>query len=958
MLKVRWRMFFLVTLIVGLWGGAATTGVAAPLPPGMRLLRADPTSLAVEWIAPPVEVRPLDDGTVEVVAEGYSKTSQPGAPILPFASTLIALPPGASPHLRVLSVEEITQPLPAPVALAPRPEGVIRDPQGQPIGGAFAPAYRAKGQTTTPSPAVLEEIGVARGVRLARLTFYPARPEGDRLRIVRRLEAEIRWSGRKETLLAAASDPLLNLISHQVLNPQEAIPVSSPAGPAVLQSAGSGAPTAFIEVNTPGLYRVTHDDVAAFGFSGANPQNLRLFQGSQEVTGEWEGDDDTSFESGESLLFYAEPRFSRWTDVDVYRLVADTVPGQRMTSRSADPTGLSAGAPWVKQVAEENHIYTPDCFCGHLPAGRDGDRWTWKHLRRPDLATASFSIQTPAVSATWPASATLWLIGYTDVSANPDHRVDITLNGTSLGRVEWDGKTAVADTLSIPAGVLKSGGNTLSLNLPGITGVGVEGAWLDAFAVRYARSAAAVGNFVRFAGETGQQAYTVGLSNVSNLQAYDITDPLHPQRLTDVQVNGNAVTVSDPPAGGPRRYIVANANSVQRPVRIRAGYPAGSSNGADLLIITHPTFADALTPLVNLRQSQGLSTAVVNVLGIYDDWGDGRPDPEAIRAFIVEAYNSWNPRPAYVLLVGNGSFDPRRYQTGSPPTYIPPYLADVDPWAGETAADNRYVCVDGNDTLPDLAIGRLPVETVAEVQAVVDKILTYETDPLPGGWNANVILVADDADAAGNFVNSSDAHAAANVTSTSTVIRRYCTGLLPYADDCPTQERNPLRSALLSNWDQGGLLVQFTGHSSWQQWAAEWFFHLDDLAGLHNDRRWPIVVEMTCFTSTFHRPEPTLDASLVRLPGGGAVATWGPTGLGVSTGHGKLDEGFFQAVFADNADTVSQAALAGKVALAATGQNLDLLDTFTLLGDPATRFNRTIVPWQNQVHLPIILRSK
>ena len=38
------------------------------------------------------------------------------------------------------------------------------------------------------------------------------------------------------------------------------------------------------------------------------------------------------------------------------------------------------------------------------------------------------------------------------------------------------------------------------------------------------------------------------------------------------------------------------------------------------------------------------------------------------------------------------------------------------------------------------------------------------------------------------------------------------------------------------------------------------------------------------------------------------------------------------------------------------GQNLDLLDTFTLLGDPALRLNRTIIPWTSQTYLPIAIR--
>ena len=144
---------------------------------------------------------------------------------------------------------------------------------------------------------------------------------------------------------------------------------------------------------------------------------------------------------------------------------------------------------------------------------------------------------------------------------------------------------------------------------------------------------------------------------------------------------------------------------------------------------------------------------------------------------------------------------------------------------------------------------------------------------LQGASAEGDVVVGIDADTAGNFSSSSEAHAAAHVTSPFTAIKHYCVGSSSQQSDCPAQERDALYSTLFSDWNRGGLLLQFTGHSSWQQWAIERFFHLDDLDGLNNDRRWPIVVEMTCFTSTFHRPEPTLDASLVRLSGGGVVAT-------------------------------------------------------------------------------------
>ncbi|RMF27671.1 MAG: hypothetical protein D6759_17300, partial [Chloroflexi bacterium] len=443
-----------------------------------------------------------------------------------------------------------------------------------------------------------------------------------------------------------------------------------------------------------------------------------------------------------------------------------------------------------------------------------------------------------------PATLTLWLLGYTDVSANPDHRVAVALNGASLGSTTWDGKRAITATFAITSGLLQSEVNTLTLTLPGLSGVTVEGAWIDAFALRYAHATTVTGSALTFEGRSGRWAYTLALTDTTGLRAYDVTDPQHPRRLTGLAVAGNSVTLGDPPEGGPRRYLLLNASGLRHPRRIRAREPlllSGDLTGADLLVVTHPDFADALTPLLTLRRSQGLSVTVVSVLGLYDTYGDGRPDPQAIRAFIAEAYATWTPRPVYVLLVGDGSFDPRRYRTDSPSTLIPPYLADADPWAGEVAADNRYVTVDGDDHLPDLLLGRLPVKTTTEAQTVVEKIVQYESHPFPGGWNANVLLVADDADEAGDFAASSETYAASYVTAPFTVTRRYCAGSADHLSDCSSQETTAIHTALLADWGRGALLVQFTGHSSWQQWAAERFFHLDDLPALDNDRRLPLV---------------------------------------------------------------------------------------------------------------------
>jgi hypothetical protein len=827
------------------------------------------------------------------------------------------------------------------------------------MGGAFAP-----GSPSTPLWAAhedvvtLQDIGVVRGVRLARLAFYPVHGVEPDWRLTTHMRVAVNFN----TVLSSripippnVADPLLASVLGMVVNPTQVrifnrAPVRSDDFSRPQQNATDPV-TAAIEVNTPGLTALTYESLAGISFpvTTINPAHLHLSRAGNEIAVQWEGDEDALFEPGERLLFYAEPRFSRWATSDVYFLTEDSTPGQRMASRSAAPSGLPPGSAGVRQFVETNALYTPQCYCGSVPAGRDGDHWTWDALHWPDRAALSFPFLLPTVNASQPATLTVWLIGYTDVLAAPDHRVEVSLNGATLGHAEWEGKQAITAALAITPGLLTDGVNTLALTLPGLPGIFVEGAWLDVFSIQYARGPAAAGSAALFTGETLPRAYALSLASSVGVRAYDVTAPDQPVILTDMAISGTAAYLGDPVDGGSHRYLVLAADGVLAPAGIRLARAANSVTDADYVIISASDFIPALSSLIALREGQGLRVTVEEVQAIYDTYGEGRPDPEAIRAYLSEAYTTWPTPPLYVLLVGDGTSDPKRYRAASSATFIPPYLADVDPWIGETAADNRYVTVDGGDALPDMLIGRLPVNSLEEAQTVIDKIVRYEAEPYPGGWNANVVLAADDPDTSGDFPADSDDLAATFVSAPYVARPVYFTP--------PTTPLTAARQSLLQNWNAGAGLLLYTGHSSIHQWAAERLFHNDDVAALSNNQRLPVVLELTCFTSAFQDPgSATLDEALLRHPTGGAVAVWGATGLGVSTGHHDLAQGFLQSVYLNQQTELGAAALEGKLTLAASGQNLDLLDTYTLLGDPALALNLTLVPWAHSISLPLVNR--
>jgi hypothetical protein len=323
--------------------------------------------------------------------------------------------------------------------------------------------------------------------------------------------------------------------------------------------------------------------------------------------------------------------------------------------------------------------------------------------------------------------------------------------------------------------------------------------------------------------------------------------------------------------------------------------------------------------------------------------GDQRFDPgDEIR---------WNPVPAYVLLVGDGTLDFHDYTGAGSETFIPPFLAPVDSFWGETASDNLYATVDGPDPLADFFIGRLPVNTPLEVTTVVNKIIAYEIAPAEGLWSGQMLFVADNPDQAGDFYAASDAvynQVIPPFLGQKVYLRQGYAGALA------------AKSAILSAWNRGLGLVVFNGHSSWHQWAVEDLLHFNDVTALANGGRLPLVLGMTCFTGYFHHPQyGTLDEALVRQAGGGAVAAFSATGLGVATGHDWLFQGFFEAVVDDSITDLGPATAAAKLNLYSGSMSTvdkELLNTFLVLGDPALRLQLQPLDLGERVYLPIIRR--
>jgi hypothetical protein len=156
------------------------------------------------------------------------------------------------------------------------------------------------------------------------------------------------------------------------------------------------------------------------------------------------------------------------------------------------------------------------------------------------------------------------------------------------------------------------------------------------------------------------------------------------------------------------------------------------AEGAKYLIITHDDFYDAIQPLAQWKNKKGVMTTVVDKTTIEEQGGGW--DSDAIRNYIIDAYDTWDPRPEYVLLVGHWSYTP-----------LGKYFSHWN-YLGKTWTDQYYADITDNaEYKDDIYLGRLPCSTTTQCEIMVNKIISYERGNLKNNnWFIKATGIARD----------------------------------------------------------------------------------------------------------------------------------------------------------------------------------------------------------------------
>lgn len=321
------------------------------------------------------------------------------------------------------------------------------------------------------------------------------------------------------------------------------------------------------------------------------------------------------------------------------------------------------------------------------------------------------------------------------------------------------------------------------------------------------------------------------------------------------------------------------------------------------LIISSTAFQTGLQPFVDWKTSCGYEVVVVDA--------PTPPTTTAVKNIILEAYQTWDNPPAYVLLFGDTDT-------------LPHYTGE----ASGSADDNAYTELEGTGYwTPDVMIGRMPVRSTTDITNMLTKILQVDQMTMPSTdyFKDSVWLASSDhssmleATHEWCFANHIDPYDPPNNTAHS-VYERLGGDTVDFA----------------FNVNAGRGIVAYSGHGygDGSGTASVHFVH-SDVTALTNANLYGHVMVFACGTNLHDQPISFGERWLLEANKGSA-SYWGTSESSYWTEDDNEQREIFRCQHEDLVTSLSGMYFMGLIEVYETGGDSDYyFDIYNLMGDPS-----------------------
>ncbi len=752
-----------------------------------------------------------------------------------------------------------------------------------------------------------------------------------------------------------------------------------------------------IAVTQTGVHRLDRTFLSNLGITPASfdPRNIRLFtgvsgmlpqannaprpEGLQEVSIQVVGESDGQFGPDDYVLFFAESphvwkynqslgqynhELHLYADTNFYYLTVDRGTGLRITEAPAvTPTYTPSQSEGLTyhEVETDNPIHSGRYWLGEL---FDGTLQQTFPILLPDAdKTGQIRVTVRVNSRSSAANSFQLRAGNQTVGNFSLPAVDVTNPDARYYQI-------VEVNYTLDAAQVMSND---SLNLTLVYNKGTYSraqGWLDFIEVEYDQAFKSTGKQQEFNLLEGTTAGAVAGFSITGATAgqalWNISSPRNPKALATAVQGGNATAAVS--ADAPVRLWLHQAPYLTPQAKGKvANQNLRSMDPVDYLIITHASLRQAADSLAAFHQQfNQRSTAIVTPAEIYHEYSGGKQDVAAIRDFIRNMYqNSGGVAPHWVVLLGDGTYDYKGINPLTRGKNLVPTYQSRDSWdpVDSYTSDDFFVLLEPNEgfwgensglsfdkvlelnTL-DVAIGRLPAQSLQEALDVVKKTTRYATDAQGKGfgtWRNRVVLVGDYKENEGSLhISQVDSYTnRINQSAPCLNIDKI------YLDNYPVEKTAgrtlfpEAKKALLRTWDEGALLINYTGHGGEQALSNSYIMENPDIERMQNFDRLPAVITATCEFGRFDLADMQSGGeALIMNPTAGAITMFTTVRLVYSSPNKTLNDKLYDNIFTYDQSlgrylTTGETMMRTKNASFPVSSLTNLNSrNFTLLGDP------------------------
>lgn len=438
--------------------------------------------------------------------------------------------------------------------------------------------------------------------------------------------------------------------------------------------------------------------------------------------------------------------------------------------------------------------------------------------------------------------------------------------------------------------------------------------------------------------------YKILKNSTNTLRIWDITNQTDVKEMTALNASNECTFVVDGDIVV-KEFVAFTGAAFANPISFEkiANQDIRGAASPDFLIVTHPLFLSQANKLADFRSVHDkLNVLVVTTDQVYNEFSSGAQDLVAIRDCARMFYKRSDGKLANLLLFGGASYDYKNLNNSSvPSSLVPVYesVASLDP-IFSYSSDDYVGLLDDNEGLwtsndaMDIGVGRFPVRTLSDADAIVNKVINYSINASNlGNWKQKLTYIADNGDSDVFLENAEDLSQKVTASNPQYNINKiyvasYNKVVLPDAVVAPDANADIIKAI-----NDGSFIVNYIGHGSETNWSAKNIMNMATIQSFGNTYL-PFIVTATCDFGKYDAPDILSGGELfLLLPNGGAIGLLTTTRPVYQSSNEVINSAFHDFVF-DKQLTLGDVLRLCKNRSSYTGE---INRNFALLGDPTLR---------------------